>query len=169
MTSQRILNRNDIAKRHRASTSTRWHFAFALCWNSNATRSPIANLPNSAQLGGTLYHFPKLHSGPCSSVVGMQPWTDRHTVTRMWPLYISRSLRLTWNVINNNFYILIFGMAKALLKAQCQYRKVKSNGDFSSVTYNEANTNHRRFRSNNAMNFGMTCIAHRHNITITTV
>ena len=34
------------------------HFAFALCYHSNATRSPIANLPNTAQLGGSLYHAP---------------------------------------------------------------------------------------------------------------
>jgi len=26
--------------------------------------APIANLPNSAQLEGTPYHFPKLHPGP---------------------------------------------------------------------------------------------------------
>jgi len=34
---------------------------FALCCHSchsNATRAPIANLPNSAQLGGSLYHAP---------------------------------------------------------------------------------------------------------------
>ena len=29
--------------------------------HSNATRAPIANPPNSAQLGGSLYHAPKLH------------------------------------------------------------------------------------------------------------
>ena len=29
---------------------------FALCCHSNATRAPIANPPNSAQLGGSLYH-----------------------------------------------------------------------------------------------------------------
>jgi len=34
----------------------------------------IANPPNSAQLGGTLYHSPKLHTG-----AGM--WTDTQTVT----------------------------------------------------------------------------------------
>jgi len=37
---------------HRATTSTRWHFAFALFCHGNETRAPIANLPNSAQLGG---------------------------------------------------------------------------------------------------------------------
>jgi len=47
-----------------ASTSTRWYFAFALCFHSNETRTPIANLPNITQLGGTPYHYPKLHPGP---------------------------------------------------------------------------------------------------------
>ena len=51
---------------------------FALCCHSNATRAPIANLPNSAQLGGSLCHAPKLHPGPCSSV-GVWPRTDTHT------------------------------------------------------------------------------------------
>jgi len=31
---------------------------FALCCHSNATRARIANPPNSAQLGGNLYHAP---------------------------------------------------------------------------------------------------------------
>jgi len=31
---------------------------FALCYHSNATGAPIANLPNNAQLGGSLYHAP---------------------------------------------------------------------------------------------------------------
>jgi len=63
---------------------------FALCrhiagWtqpcHSNATRAPIANPPNSAQLGGSLYHAPKLHPGLCSSV-GVGPRTDRQTHRR---------------------------------------------------------------------------------------
>jgi len=92
-----------VVTRRRSSTSTRWHFLFALCCNSNATRAPIANLPNSAQLGSTPYHLPKLHPGPCSSV-GMRPrtvrQTFRHTQThwRAWPIYVSRRLRLTQNV-----------------------------------------------------------------------
>jgi len=53
-------------------------FMFALCCHSNATRAPIANPPNSAQLRGIPYHSPKLHPGPCNSV-GMWPWTDRQT------------------------------------------------------------------------------------------
>jgi len=54
---------------------------FALCCHSNATLAPIANPPNSAQLGGSLYHAPKLHPGPCSSV-GVRPRTDTHTDAR---------------------------------------------------------------------------------------
>jgi len=55
--------------RHRASTSSRWHFALgaALCCHRNETRAPIANPPSSALLD-TPYHSSKLHSGPCSSV-----------------------------------------------------------------------------------------------------
>ena len=59
----------------------RWVFAFALCCHSNTTRAPIANPPNSAQLGGIPYHSPKLHPGPCNTV-GMRPWTDTHTDTQ---------------------------------------------------------------------------------------
>ena len=51
---------------------------FALCCHSNATGAPIANPPNSAQLGGSLYHAPKLHPGLCSSV-RVRPRTDRQT------------------------------------------------------------------------------------------
>jgi len=54
---------------------------FPLCCHSNATRAPIANPPNSAQLGGSLYHAAKLHPGPCSSV-GVWPRTDTHTDTQ---------------------------------------------------------------------------------------
>jgi len=51
-----------------------------LCCHSNKTRASIANPLNSAQLGGTSYHSPNLHLGPCSSV-GMWRWTDRYTDT----------------------------------------------------------------------------------------
>jgi len=54
---------------------------FALCCHSNATGAPIANPPNNAQLGGSLYHSPKLDPGPCSSV-GIRPRTDRQTDTQ---------------------------------------------------------------------------------------
>jgi len=60
--------------------------------------STIANPPNSAQLGGSLYHASKLHPGPCSSV-GVRPrtcrQTHRHTHRRAWPQNILRRLRLT--------------------------------------------------------------------------
>jgi len=42
-----------IITRHKASTSTRWHFTFRLCCHSNETSVSIANPPNSAQLEGT--------------------------------------------------------------------------------------------------------------------
>jgi len=45
---------------------------------SNATGAPIANPPNSAQLGGSLYHAAELHPGPCRNV-GVRPRTDRQT------------------------------------------------------------------------------------------
>ena len=56
-----------------------FHIKFVCC-HSNKTWEPIANLSNSAQLGGTPYHSPKFHLNLCSSV-GM--WrgtnTDRRT------------------------------------------------------------------------------------------
>ena len=63
-----------------------------LCWHSNATRAPIANPPNSAQLGRIPYHSPKLHLGPYSSV-GMWPRTDTHThkQTRVTTIHFTSS------------------------------------------------------------------------------
>jgi len=63
---------------------------FALFCHSNATRAPIANPPNSAQLEGSLYHAPKLHPGPCSSV-GVWPRTDTHTQTRVTTIHFASS------------------------------------------------------------------------------
>ena len=60
----------------------------ALCCHSNATRAPTANPPNSAQLGGSLYHATKLHPGPCSSV-GIRPRTD--TQTRVTTIHFASS------------------------------------------------------------------------------
>jgi len=40
-----------MLQHYRVSTSTRWHFASALCCNGNATREPIANPPINEQLG----------------------------------------------------------------------------------------------------------------------
>ena len=83
-----------MISRHKASTSTRWHFAFG----SMLSHATIPNPPNR----GHSCHFPNLHPGPCGSV-GMRRGTDRHTNTqthrRPWPIYISHRLRLTRNVI----------------------------------------------------------------------
>jgi len=84
-----------VSRRSPASSARRPRRAFALCrhirdgrklvtmgfalWcHSNATRAPIVNPPNSAQLGGIPYHSPKLHPGTCNSV-GIRPRTDTHT------------------------------------------------------------------------------------------
>ena len=46
----------------------------------NETCAPIANPPNTAQLGGTTYHSPTLYPATCS-IVGMRPGTDtQHTL-----------------------------------------------------------------------------------------
>jgi len=70
-----------IITRHRARTSTRWHFAFGLCCHSNETPAPIANPPNNAQLGGNPYHSKKSHPGPCSNG-GIRRGTDTHLNTK---------------------------------------------------------------------------------------
>jgi len=77
---------------------------FALCCHSNATCAPIASPPNSAQLGCSLYHAPKLHPGLCSNL-GVRSRTDTHTGThaRAWPQDILRCLRLTQNVISTEY------------------------------------------------------------------
>ena len=62
--------------------------AFPQCYHSNATRAPIANPPNSAQLGGIPYHSAKLHPVPCNSV-GMRPRSD--TQTRVTTIHFSWS------------------------------------------------------------------------------
>jgi len=68
-----------VTNQQRARTQRKlW---FALFCHSNATGAPTANPPNNVQLGGSLYHAPKLHPGPCSSV-GVRPQTDTHTDAR---------------------------------------------------------------------------------------
>jgi len=69
-----------------------------LCCHSNETHVPIANVPNSVQLEGAPYHSLNLHLGLCSSV-GMWRGTDRQTHRRIWPIYLSPRLCLTWNVV----------------------------------------------------------------------
>ena len=58
--------------------------SFLISQGMRATTKPVHRLqirpPNNAQVGGTPYHFPKLHSGRCSSV-GMRRETDRHRHT----------------------------------------------------------------------------------------
>ena len=63
---------------------------FALCCHSHATRAPIANPPNNAQLGDSLYHA-KLHPGPCSSV-GVRPRTHRQKQTRVTTIHFASSM-----------------------------------------------------------------------------
>jgi len=70
----------------------------ALCCHSNATGAPMANPPNSAQLGGIPYLSPsyiRVRAIVCACGRGQ---TDRQTHRRAWPQYISRRLRLTRNV-----------------------------------------------------------------------
>ena len=74
---------------------------FALCCHSNATGAPIANPPNSAQLGGSLYNAPKLHPGLCSSV-GVWPRTDRQTDTQTHVTTIHFALSTSHAKCNNN-------------------------------------------------------------------
>jgi len=91
--------------RHRASTSTRWHYAFALCYHNNETRPPIANPPKNAQLGGIPYHSPSYIRVRAVVWACGDGQTDRLTQThrethrRAWPIYISPRLHLTRNVI----------------------------------------------------------------------
>ena len=93
-----------------------------LCCHSNATRAPIANLPNSAQLGGSLYHSPKLHPGSCSSV-GVRPWTDRQThrqtdtQTRVTTIHFASST--THARCNNDIFLFSFLFLLLIIILQC--------------------------------------------------
>jgi len=72
------VTRRPLISNARGRAHTQRKLGFALCCHSNATGAPIANPPNSAQLGRSLCHVPKLHPGPCSSV-SVRPRTDRQT------------------------------------------------------------------------------------------
>jgi len=94
-----------LKTRHRVSTSTRWHFAFALCCHSNETRVPIANPPNRAQLGDTHTIYPS-YPGPCSRLdcsAGMRRGAYRQRHRRACPVYISRRLATTHAKCNKNW------------------------------------------------------------------
>jgi len=109
-----ILHKNrkllDACKMHtrpRASTSmysVTFRVAFALCCHSNATRAPIANPPNSAQLGGSHYNSPSYFRVRAIVWACGRRQTDTQTDTvthrRPWSKYISRRLRFTRNVMN---------------------------------------------------------------------
>jgi len=56
------------------------HISDDVYLREGATRAPIVNPPNSAQLGGIPYHSLKLYPDPYNSV-GMRPRTDTHTHT----------------------------------------------------------------------------------------
>jgi len=62
----------------------------ALCCHSNETCAPIANLPNSAQLGGTHYHSPSYIRVRAVVWACRKGQTDTHRRAR--PLYISSHL-----------------------------------------------------------------------------
>ena len=97
-------NTTIIEAMQRTSRSTRWHFAFGDMLSQQRNPRTDCKSANSAQLGSTPYHFPKLHPGPCSSV-GMRRQTDTQTDTQKhrrgwrWPIYISPRPCLTRNII----------------------------------------------------------------------
>ena len=63
-----------------------------LCCHISETRAPIANPPNSAQLGENSLPLPKLHPGPCSAVVREcgEGQTDTQTDTQTHRRYTFR-------------------------------------------------------------------------------
>jgi len=64
--------------RHRAITCSRWHFAFGAMLSLQRNPCTDCKSPNSAQLGDTPCHSPKLHQDPYSSV-RMRLQTDTQT------------------------------------------------------------------------------------------
>jgi len=85
-----------VTNQQRAHTPHK--LGFALCCHSNATWAPIANPPNSAQLGGSLYHAPSYIW--VRAVMWAYTQTDRHTHRRAWPQYILSHLWFMQNVTN---------------------------------------------------------------------
>jgi len=70
-----------IVTMHKVSTSTRWHFAFALSCHSNETCAPIANLHNSIQSGAPSTILPSYIRVRAVVWACGQGQTDRHTQT----------------------------------------------------------------------------------------
>ena len=66
---------------------------FALCCHSNATRAPIANPPNSTQVGSSLYHAPSYIWVRAVVWAYGRGQTDRHTdrQTRMTTIHFASS------------------------------------------------------------------------------
>ena len=81
---RRVILRTPPSPAGHLSAHTPRKLGFALCCHSNATRAPIANPPNSAQLGGSLNHAPKLHYIRVRAVVWAygRGQTDRQTDVR---------------------------------------------------------------------------------------
>jgi len=81
-------------------------------FHSNATRAPIANPPNSAQLVRIPYHSVKLHPGPCNSV-SMRPQTDRQmrltTVHFSWSTIRAKCKKCQCVVVNVQQCSLLYG------------------------------------------------------------
>jgi len=69
-----------VTNQQRAHTPRK--LGFALCCHSNATRALIANPPNSAQLGGSLYHAPSYIRVRAVVLAYGRGQTDRHTDAR---------------------------------------------------------------------------------------
>jgi len=101
MTTIHFVPSTTHAKCNQQHAHTPRKLRFALCCHSNATRAAIVNPPNSAQLGGSLHHAPKLHPGPCSSV-GVRPRTDRQTGTQTRVTTIHFASSTTHAKCNNN-------------------------------------------------------------------
>jgi len=66
----------------------------------------IANPPNNAQPGGTSYHSPKLHPGPCSTA-GMRQRTETETHRRAWPIYIRLTQSVTSSYVDETEFCVI--------------------------------------------------------------
>jgi len=68
--------------KHVNTNKTRHYFVFALCCQSNANRAPLANLPNTAQLGGIPYHSPSYIQVRAITWACGRGQTDTHTNTQ---------------------------------------------------------------------------------------